>query len=428
MKIKKILGLSALMFGSLVLTSNSFAQTQINRDSWTVSSNRNAADSFSAIDGNASTRWSTRERQTDGQFFQLDFNETHVINQVVLDTSGSSNDYPRGYELQASTNGLNFTTIASGQPSASGVTTINFSDRNVGILRIVQTGSDNRFWWSIHEVNVFSGAGSTDFSDTDEWDLSASENRDLRLAIDGSSSTRWATRQSQRDGQFYQVDFNSDKTFDRILLDTSANASDYPREYTVQVSDNGSNFTTIASGTPNSNPQTLITFPQQTAQYVRIEQNGSDNRRWWSIHEMTFSSGEIDNTVNNNNGNGLPEGVHPDIVRIADIAPEEILRTPPGDGTPWRDSYSVGDRCYCASTFDHDIGDILVNTPVGTITTREACDIVGPGPGVGNNPIYNDIQCGNGPDNNEPDEMYCPGRVDLRRDGCTHIGPRWNFN
>jgi len=92
MKIKKILGLSALMFGSLVLTSNSFAQTQINRDSWTVSSNRNAADSFSAIDGNASTRWSTRERQTDGQFFQLDFNETHVINQVVLDTSASSNE------------------------------------------------------------------------------------------------------------------------------------------------------------------------------------------------------------------------------------------------------------------------------------------------------------------------------------------------
>ena len=217
-----------------------------------------------------------------------------MINQVVLDTSASSNDYPRGYELQASTNGLNFTTIASGQPSASGVTTINFSDRNVGILRIVQTGSDNRFWWSIHEVNVFSGAGSTDFSDTDEWHLSASESRDLRLAIDGNSSTRWATRQSQRDGQFYQVDFNSDKTFDRILLDTSANASDYPREYTVQVSDNGSNFTTIASGTPNSNPQTLITFPQQTAQYVRIEQNGSDNRRWWSIHEMTFSSGEID--------------------------------------------------------------------------------------------------------------------------------------
>ena len=80
MKIKKILGLTALCLGSLAMTSNSFAQTEINRDSWSVSSNRNAADSFSAIDCNASTRWSTRERQNDGQFFQIDFNETHIIN------------------------------------------------------------------------------------------------------------------------------------------------------------------------------------------------------------------------------------------------------------------------------------------------------------------------------------------------------------
>ena len=206
MKIKEILGLTALCLGSLTIAGNSFAQTEINRDSWSVSSNRNAADSFFAIDGNAGTRWSTNERQNDGQFFQLDFNETHVINQVVLNTSGSSNDYPRGYELQASLNGLTFTTIAAGEPSASGITTINFSDRNVGILRIIQTGSDNRFWWSIHEVNVFAGGetntpdGSTDFSDSDDWDLNASESRDLRSALDGNSASRWTTRQSQRAG------------------------------------------------------------------------------------------------------------------------------------------------------------------------------------------------------------------------------------
>lgn len=428
MKIKKLLGLTALYFGSVLVTSNSFAQTEINRDSWSVSSNKNAAGSFSAIDGDAGTRWSTRERQNDGQYFQVDFNEQHTINRVVLDTSGSSNDYPRGYELQVSTNGLNFTTIAAGVPSASGITTINFSDRTAGMIRITQTGSDNRFWWSIHELNVFEGednnssTGSTDFSDSGDWSLSASENRDLRSALDGNSSTRWATRETQREGQFYQVNFNSDKTFDRVLLDTSANSSDYPRDYTVQISDNGNNFTTVASGTPGNNPQTLITFPQQTAQYLRIEQNGSDNRRWWSIHEMTIASGEIDN----GNGNELPEGVHEDIVRIADIAPEEILRNPGGEG--WKDSYSVGDRCYCDTTGDHDVDNLLADTPFGRITTEEACDIIGEGPGSNGRPIYNDIQCGNGPANDAGDEDYCPGRVDIGKEGCTHIGPKWNFN
>ena len=430
MKIKKLLRLTTFCFSSLILTSNTYAQTELNRDSWSVSSNNNTGDTFFAIDGDDETRWSTRQDQVDGQYFLVDFNETHTVNQVVLDTSGSSNDYPRGYELQFSTNGLNFTTIAAGEPSASGITTINFSDRTAGMIRIIQTGSSDRFWWSIHEINIFSADGnpsnsSTDFSDSDDWSLSASTDSDLRLALDGNSSTRWATRETQRDGQFYQINFNSDKTFDRILLDTTANEFDYPRDYTVQVSNNGNNFSTVASGSPDNNAQTLITFPEQTAQYIRIEQNGSDNRRWWSIHEMTIALGDIDNE--NGNGNEeLPEGVHADIVRIADIAPEEILRNPGGEG--WKDSYSVGDRCYCDTTGDHDVDNLIADTPLGEITTETACNIIGPGPGSNGRPIYNDIQCGNGPANDAGDEDYCPGRVDIGKEGCTHIGPKWNFN
>jgi len=310
------------------------------------------------------------------------------------------------------------------------ITTINFSDRTAGMIRIIQTGSNDRFWWSIHEINILSAdgnpsSGSTVFSDSDDWSLSASTDRDLRLALDGNSSTRWATRETQRDGQFYQINFNSDKTFDRILLDTTANEFDYPRDYTVQVSNNGNNFSTVASGSPDNNAQTLITFPEQTAQYIRIEQNGSDNRRWWSIHEMTIALGDIDNE--NGNGNEeLPEGVHADIVRIADIAPEEILRNPGGEG--WKDSYSVGDRCYCDTTGDHDVDNLIADTPLGRITTETACNIIGPGPGSNGRPIYNDIQCGNGPANDAGDEDYCPGRVDIGKEGCTHIGPKWNFN
>lgn len=78
------------------------------------------------------------------------------------------------------------------------------------------------------------------------------------------------------------------------------------------------------------------------------------------------------------------------------------------------------------------------------------------GPGRNGRPIYNDVQCGNGPPNNAADEHTCPGkiqsrdivfvrfshgnndthsiilnrigRVDLGRDGCNQIGPKWNFN
>lgn len=117
-----------------------------------------------------------------------------------------------------------------------------------------------------------------------------------------------------------------------------------------------------------------------------------------------------------------PEGTHPDIVRVAEVAGRE-----PG-GRSWADSYSVGDTCYCETTFDHNIGDIMVDTPVGRRSVREVCEALGEGPGSDERPLYNDIQCGNGPANDAGDEDDCPGRVDIGREGCGHIGPRWDLS
>lgn len=116
-----------------------------------------------------------------------------------------------------------------------------------------------------------------------------------------------------------------------------------------------------------------------------------------------------------------PEGTHPDIVRVADVAGRN-----PG-GRSWADSYSVGDACYCETTFDHNIADIMVDTPVGPRTVRQVCEALGAGPGSDERPLYNDIQCGNGPANDAGDEDDCPGRVDIGREGCGHIGPRWDL-
>jgi hypothetical protein len=97
-------------------------------------------------------------------------------------------------------------------------------------------------------------------------------------------------------------------------------------------------------------------------------------------------------------------------------------------GSGWTDSYSVDNACYCSSTFDHNIGSVKVHTPMGIKTVKEVCDIMGPGPGKNNRPVYNDIQCGNGPPNDAGDETICPGRTDHGKNGCKYIGPKWKFN
>lgn len=89
-------------------------------------------------------------------------------------------------------------------------------------------------------------------------------------------------------------------------------------------------------------------------------------------------------------------------------------------------SYSVGDACYCLSTFPVDT-PVLVDTPFGKQTVGAACSLIGPGPGVNSDsPLYNDPQCGNGLPITT-DDALCPGRVDHGVVGCRYIGPKWNF-
>ncbi len=96
----------------------------------------------------------------------------------------------------------------------------------------------------------------------------------------------------------------------------------------------------------------------------------------------------------------------------------------------WMDSYSANGRCFVASNFDHGIADVLVQTPAGMLTVKAVAEALGTGPGVGNNPIYNDVQCGHGPANNAGDEdvNQCPGRVDLGAAGCSMRGPLWDLS
>lgn len=428
MKIEKLLGLTALCLGALTLTSNSFAQTALDRSSWSLSTNRNSADVFSAIDGNANTRWSTNERQRDGQFFQVDLNSTTAISRIVLDTSNSANDYPRDYEVSISTDGSNFTTIADGTPNSS-ITDISFSDINARFVRIDQNGSDNRFWWSIHEINIFGEAGNQPPPSGSEnlalsgnaSQSSVSHNGRPSRAIDGDTNGRYRdasvthTSANQQNNAFWQVELEESSDIGQIVIwnRTDNCCEDRLSDFTVRVlNDNGA---TVYSQFFADHPDPSLTINLNvTGSTVRVELDGI----------LSLAEVQIFGTIDEQEPETeLPDGLHPDITRILDIP-----RSPRVPRDNYSDSYSVGDRCYCETNFDHDLGPIRVDTPVGNITVQEACDIIGPGPGSEGRPVYNDAQCGNGPPNTAIDEVQCPGRVDIGRDGCNQAGPLWNFN
>jgi hypothetical protein len=152
------------MNGNKSITANFSAPSGgvLPRTGWIVTasvSNVNAPPT-NAIDGNLTTRWATGTKQVNGQWFQIDMVSAQTFNRIVLDASSFANDYPRGYQVNVSSDGLNWgTPVATGV--GTNVTTISFATQTARYIRVMQTGSvGSTIWWSIGEVNVYAPAAS----------------------------------------------------------------------------------------------------------------------------------------------------------------------------------------------------------------------------------------------------------------------------
>lgn len=131
--------------------------------------------------------------------------------------------------------------------------------------------------------------------DSSDWTLSANAGaNDVYLAIDGIDATRWTTGAVQTSGQEFIIDLGSAQAFDRLVLDTTQSANDYPRQYAVAVSDDGNDWSNVASGFGSSDSPTVIDFSDQNAAQIRITQLGSATANWWSIHELSLYANSSD--------------------------------------------------------------------------------------------------------------------------------------
>jgi fibronectin type 3 domain-containing protein len=127
----------------------------LSRTFWVASSSTSGSDSpGNALDGNLTTRWSTGGSQVNGQWFQVDMGTANVFNKLILNAVNSANDYPRGYQVTVSSDGINWSgSVATGVGSSS-ITTISFAAQSARYIRITQTGSASGTYWSIEEFNV----------------------------------------------------------------------------------------------------------------------------------------------------------------------------------------------------------------------------------------------------------------------------------
>ncbi|WP_166786490.1 discoidin domain-containing protein [Cryobacterium sp. TMT2-15-1] len=106
-------------------------------------------------------------------------------------------------------------------------------------------------------------------------------------ANDGRESSGWSAGVPLANGQWFALDLLKPRDFNRVSLNSDAFAFGYAQDYDVQVSDDGSAWTTITHG--SGARTSVITFPVQHKRFVRVFSNGSGidpAHQSWSIGEF----------------------------------------------------------------------------------------------------------------------------------------------
>lgn len=120
-----------------------------------VTASHNPDKASNAIDKDPKTRWDTGGAQQGGEWFRIGLDEERLITGLVLDSSGSGGDYPRGYEIYVSPSSLGDGQLVLKGKGDNPVTKIVFEKPVRGrAIKIVQTGRAEGLFWSIHELTV----------------------------------------------------------------------------------------------------------------------------------------------------------------------------------------------------------------------------------------------------------------------------------
>jgi hypothetical protein len=300
--------------------------------SWTVKASSSAQGNPPeyALDDVGSTRWSSGAEQGAGTFYEIDFGGWVTIDKIVLDNStGSRDDYPRGYEVRASKDGVDFARIPAlgwlDFAPTDGVLSLDFDPVPVQALQIATT-EYALSWWSIHELRLgcqgaddgvppvdpltctpevdasgAGGAGSApstgdggsggatlDPLDRANWTATASSTAagdTTQGAFDGSIATRWSSGRGQVGGEWFQVDFGAVGCISSVFL--VSGGGDAAIGFTLEVSVDGVTYQQVAKGA--GNPVDHIQFKPHQARYLRINQRGTGGANWWSIQELEVS-------------------------------------------------------------------------------------------------------------------------------------------
>jgi endoglucanase Acf2 len=229
------------------------------------------------VNGTSTTRFATDTDQAPGLYYQVDMGSAQTFNELGLDSGGNGGDYARAYTVTVSNDGATWTTLTPGVGTGS-PQTIPLPTTTARYVRVTLNQPSTTNWWSIAVFTVYHQTpGPTATTNT---------SGNAAAAIDGNPTTRFTSGAAQTPGMYWQVNLGAPTRFDTVAMDSSPWPGDYAHGYQIQISADGATWTTVATTTATGSPQSA-TFPEQSAQYIRVSLTTPVTPNWWSIGEFT---------------------------------------------------------------------------------------------------------------------------------------------
>ncbi|XHR27284.1 MAG: discoidin domain-containing protein [Chthoniobacteraceae bacterium] len=247
-----------------VITQSAATNVALNKTATASSSESSSHGPSNAVDGNTGTRWSSGF--TDSEWLTVDLGASVPVTQVLLRWEGA---YGKQYQIQASDDNANWTTLATVTNGQGGNETVAVSGTGRYIrMQGVQRGTG--YGYSLWEFEVYSPATpavKTNMALNGNITASSTENvgTPASNANDGSLTTRWSS--ASTDSEWITVDLGSIKTISEVTLRWE---TAYGKSYTIQTSNDGSSWSTLYTMTNGTGGVDDLAV-SGTGRYVRIQ-------------------------------------------------------------------------------------------------------------------------------------------------------------
>ncbi|MFI9796770.1 discoidin domain-containing protein [Streptomyces sp. NPDC052302] len=222
----------------------------LHRDATASTVDEDAHKPGNVTDGDPKTRWSSAFE--DDQWVAVDLGAEASFDRVVVTWEQA---YAKTYDVQVSDDGDTWRDAASVDNTATplpfrasgsaALQSVEFEPRTARHVRVLCHSRATSWGASMWSLSVIDSASpGTDLALRKDATASSEEGGGSRAAnaVDGDPNTRWSS--AYEDEQSIQVDLGASVRFDRVVILWE---QAYARTYTVQVSDDGEDWTDVKS-------------------------------------------------------------------------------------------------------------------------------------------------------------------------------------